>query len=132
MSAVTLTNPSSTCAIGFAERERIRGGVRSVRVPVEKVHIESWPSAFPGSEASDEVAFTWTSYCVPTARLPPGRKVSCLASVDHVVVPATQGPPAPFAPKAAAVVALFIGSDQLTWIRLRSEEHTSELQSHSD
>src|SRR5207247_2143723 len=29
MSAVTLTNPSSTCAIGFAERERIRGGVRS-------------------------------------------------------------------------------------------------------
>src|SRR6184192_2201440 len=90
MSAVTFTKPSATCAIGFAERERIRGGVRSVRVPVEKVHIVSWPSAFPGSEAS----------------------------ADHVVVPATQGPPAPFRPKAAAVFASFIGSDQLTWIRL--------------
>src|SRR5438552_17680406 len=118
MSAVTFTNPSATCASGFAERGRTRGGVRSVRVPVEKVHIDAWPSAFPGAEASDEVAFTWNSYCVPTARLPLGRKVSCLASVDHVVGPAPQGPPAPFRPKAAAVFASFIGSDQLTWIRL--------------
>src|SRR5207302_5598843 len=94
-SAVTFTKPLAICALGFAERERICGGVRSVRVPVEKVQIESWPIAFPGSEASDDVAFTWTSYWVPTARLPPGRKSGWVGSVDHVVVPAPQGPPVP-------------------------------------
>src|SRR5207249_11303318 len=90
-SAVTFTKPLAICALGFAERERICGGVRSVRVPVEKVQIESWPIAFPGSEASDDVAFTWTPYWVPTARLPPGRQGRCVAPVARVVVPPTRG-----------------------------------------
>src|SRR5207247_1589521 len=54
----------------------------------------------------------------PSAKVPDGRKVNCVASGDQATVPVSQGPPEPRTPNAfaAPVVDSFIASDQFTWI----------------